>query len=133
MFDLHFKIEHSILFEQTFRLSAKTIPARVIGRYCDDARIFAWDIYNEPGQCGLNSETLPLLIESFRWAREENPSQPLTSGVFSATQGVDGTVSDDEAWTVPPNQFLLGHYDIISFHCCVTRGIKNGASRRKVA
>jgi hypothetical protein len=69
----------------------------VISTFKDDKRIFAWDLYNEP------QRYLPLLKNEFAWAREVNPSQPLTSGVFrkSLKEFCD---------------FQLNNSDIISYH-----------------
>lgn len=108
---------HPLVRDQSVWPDLKRYAQDVIGRYRDDARIYGWDIYNEPGQCGIKGDSLGLLVETFNWAREANPSQPLTSGIFTATQGIDDQVSDDEAWIPPLNEFLLENSDIISFHC----------------
>jgi hypothetical protein len=84
-----------------------------------DERILAWDLYNEPGN--LNSisyadkadkpdYSLLLLKNVFRWAREVNPSQPLTTGVWV------GDWSDPDSLSAL-NRFSLDHSDFISFHC----------------
>ena len=52
----------------------------VVGAHKDDSRIIAWDLYNEPGNSSRRNECLPLLVNVFRWARECEPSQPLTAG-----------------------------------------------------
>jgi galactose mutarotase-like enzyme len=54
----------------------------MIGTFKNDNRILFWDLYNEPGnsQHGINS--LPLLRNVFNWAREVNPDQPVTSGIW---------------------------------------------------
>ena len=61
--------------------------------------MYAWDVFNEPdnpnansyGENGDKSELPPaikaamatkLLRKVFEWARSENPSQPLTAGVW---------------------------------------------------
>jgi len=54
----------------------------IVNTYKDDSRIIAWDLYNEPGNSGRNEKCLNLLLKSFDWARECNPSQPLTSGIW---------------------------------------------------
>jgi hypothetical protein len=46
----------------------------IIGHFKDDDRVFLWDIYNEPGNSGHDSRTLPLLKSTFAAAREANPS-----------------------------------------------------------
>jgi len=74
----------------------------VMTAHRDDPRILCWDLYNEPGNSGLGNATLPLLKDTFRWAREINPSQPITSGVWGGSPRVTG--------------FLKAHSDIITFH-----------------
>ena len=59
----------------------------VVGRFAQDTRILAWDIYNEPGN-GIPKEiyyetTLPLVRETFDWVRGANPVQPLTVGAWN--------------------------------------------------
>jgi len=54
----------------------------VIGTHRGDARIAAWDLYNEPGNTKRDADSLPLLVNAFRWARECAPAQPLTSGFW---------------------------------------------------
>ncbi|GHU65487.1 hypothetical protein FACS189447_04500 [Spirochaetia bacterium] len=54
----------------------------IVSRYKDDERILAWDLYNEPCNTKRDGKSLPLLRNVFKWARECNPSQPLTSGVW---------------------------------------------------
>lgn len=49
----------------------------ILTSFKDDKRIVVWDLYNEP------SRSLTLLKNEFEWAREINPSQPLTSGVWN--------------------------------------------------
>lgn len=55
----------------------------IINKYRNDPRIIAWDLYNEPGNSGRNEKCLDLLLKSFEWARDCNPSQPLTAGVWA--------------------------------------------------
>ena len=52
----------------------------IVGAHRNDERIFAWDLYNEPGGTSRRNLCLPLLVNVFRWARECEPVQPLTSG-----------------------------------------------------
>jgi hypothetical protein len=42
-----------------------------------------WDLYNEVGNSDHFSASLPLLKNIFTWARQANPSQPLTSGKWN--------------------------------------------------
>ena len=76
----------------------------VIDAHKEDSRILAWDLYNEPGNTGRSNEVLPLLVNSFRWARECQPSQPLTSGVWN-TENAEAI-----------NSTLLDLCDVLSFH-----------------
>jgi len=91
----------------------------VIGKFRKDRRILAWDLYNEPGNLNndyyrprepKNKETLSLglLAKVFEWAREVDPSQPLTAGVWTGDWRPDKLS--------PLNKFQLDHSDVISFH-----------------
>src|SRR5438270_9657671 len=64
----------------------------VVGAFAKDDRILGWDIWNEPGNSNMGSyakeelkdkiaRVLVLLPQAVEWAREANPTQPLTSGV----------------------------------------------------
>ena len=50
----------------------------IISSHRNDKRVLAWDLYNEP-----SPESLWLLKKVFEWAREVDPSQPLTSGIWT--------------------------------------------------
>jgi hypothetical protein len=63
----------------------------VIGAFANDERILGWDLWNEPdngtgdkndGERDKWNGVQALLPQVFAWAREANPSQPLTSGVW---------------------------------------------------
>ena len=89
----------------------------VIGRFKDDRRVLGWDLYNEPGNDGeedrmttleKEGKCLLLLTRMFAWAREVNPSQPLTTGLWSKEWvGPDAT---------PLNRFIIANSDVLSFH-----------------
>ncbi|HEX5790689.1 MAG TPA: hypothetical protein VFY13_06025, partial [Luteolibacter sp.] len=90
----------------------------VLGRFKDDPRVLLWDLYNEPGNDGpadglttaaKEEKGLLLLRELYRWARDVNPSQPLTTGVWIKEW------SGDKVTEV--NRFMLANSDVISFHC----------------
>lgn len=96
----------------------------VVTAFKDDQRVQVWDLWNEPdntngnsyGKNKLNQEppnkvelVLPLLEQSFNWARECDPSQPLTSGVWI------GNWSDPEKLS-PTERVQLEQSDVISFH-----------------
>jgi len=77
----------------------------VVGSFHDDDRILIWDVYNEPGNTGQGTRSLPLLVKAFEWARAMEPTQPLTSAVF-------GKLEDRPAI----NAYLKEASDIISLH-----------------
>lgn len=75
----------------------KAYVTGVVSAFKNDKRILAWDIWNEPDNTndnsyGKNAKKIELankvaivtnlLPQVFQWAREANPSQPLTSGVW---------------------------------------------------
>ena len=73
--------------------------------FANDERILLWDLWNEPGNQGHGVETLPMLKRVFEWAREVNPSQPLTSGIWCW----------DDSFA-PLNAYQLENSDVISYH-----------------
>ena len=70
-----------------------------------DKRILAWDLYNEPGNSGYFNKSLPLLKKVFEWAREANPSQPITVGLWGW---------DEEFPQL--NKVAIENSDIVTFH-----------------
>ncbi len=76
----------------------------VVGAHRDDPRILAWDLFNEPGNTERHYESLPLLVNCFRWARECEPTQPLTAGPFLPRLRDSVTLA------------MIEMSDIISFH-----------------
>lgn len=98
----------------------KPYIAGVISRFRDDRRVHAWDIFNEPDNPNRSSYAkleltnkaalaTALLKKTFAWAREANPSQPITSGVWMGTWA-------DPAKLSPMEKFMLEESDIITFH-----------------
>ena len=92
----------------------------VVGRFRTDNRIHGWDVWNEPDNPNTSAygpvelpdkaeRVLPLLKKAFAWAREADPSQPLTSGVWI------GTWPDPDKLS-PTERVQLGESDVISFH-----------------
>lgn len=71
--------------------------------FARDPRILGWDLYNEPGNGGMEGRSLPLVEACFAWARAEAPDQPLTMGVWT------------DQWP-ELNQAMLAGSDVISFH-----------------
>lgn len=75
----------------------------ILQTFAEDRRIVLWDLYNEPGNNGLGTRSMPLLKEVFAWAREVNPSQPLSVGVWHHE-------------LTELNTFQLENSDIITYH-----------------
>lgn len=92
----------------------------VVGRFANDRRIVAWDLFNEPdnrngGSYGAfepvnkGEMALALLRRTFQWAREMNPTQPLTAGPWKGDYV-------DPSQTLPITTFMLENSDVITFH-----------------
>lgn len=91
----------------------------VVGAFAKDSRILAWDVWNEPdndgggnyrkheGKQGYVEKLLP---QVFDWARSQNPTQPLTSGVWHH----DDWSSLDKLNVIEKIQITQS--DVISFH-----------------
>jgi len=93
----------------------------VVAAFAKDDRILAWDVWNEPGSDNLGSypkeelkdkpaRVTALLPQVFAWAREANPIQPLTSGVWAVDTSPDGANLGEL------QQIQLRESDIITFH-----------------
>ncbi|WP_129714146.1 cellulase family glycosylhydrolase [Pedobacter sp. SYP-B3415] len=93
----------------------------LISHFAGDNRILAWDVWNEPDNPNTSSYgpielkdkekyVLPLLQKTFAWAREANPTQPLTSGVWRNDWSADSLLT-------PIEKVQLDESDVISFHC----------------
>jgi hypothetical protein len=96
----------------------------LIRHFRNDKRIQVWDVFNEPENSNVNSygergtkseltnkaEMSTLLLEKvFRWAREADPSQPLTAGVWL------GPWPNHEMLS-PIEKVMLEQSDVVSFH-----------------
>ncbi len=92
----------------------------VVGHFRNDPRVVVWDVWNEPDNGNTSAygnvelpdkaqRVLPLLKMAFSWAREAQPSQPLTSGVWIGTWPHPDKLS-------PTEQVQIGNSDVISFH-----------------
>lgn len=121
---------HNALWLQSPGLDVLQDPARqahlkpyvqgVLKHFANDSRILAWDIWNEPdnfdgGERATPREprnkpdlVLPLLKSAFAWAREVNPSQPLTSAVWRDPGNLDSLDAT--------KRVQLENSDVISFH-----------------
>ena len=105
--------------------SLKPYVKELIERFKDDRRVQVWDIYNEPDNDNLNAYgsnskvktdlpnkkemSLALITKAFAWAREVNPSQPITSGVWAGEWKTIDVMS-------PMARFCVENSDVISFH-----------------
>jgi hypothetical protein len=101
----------------------KSYVEGVVQAFARDDRILAWDVWNEPGSDNAGSypkQELPakdktakiraLLPQAFLWAREANPTQPLTSGVWAVDTSPDGADLGEL------QQIQLQESDIVTFH-----------------
>lgn len=70
--------------------------------FAKDKRILCWDLHNEPSNSGHGDSSLPLLKKVFDWARKVNPTQPLTSGVWTGRTAT--------------YEFQIANSDIITYH-----------------
>lgn len=93
---------HSMVIDSTKHPQIEKYVKAVMQRFKNDPRIFAWDLYNEPTNGGLGTTTLPLLKKVIRWAREVNPSQPITIDIWNRNARL--------------NDIVIPASDIISFH-----------------
>lgn len=92
----------------------------VVGAFGQDARVVAWDLWNEPdntngssyGKAELKDKTrrvVALLPKVFAWARSANPRQPLTSGVWQGELSSEAAMSECA-------RVQVSQSDVISFH-----------------
>jgi len=88
--------------ETTFTKLEKYVKD-ILNTFGNDRRILLWDLYNEPGNSKKENNSLPLLKKVFEWAREINPTQPLTAGFWSLQ------LKDI-------NTFILTNSDVITYH-----------------
>ncbi|GBE65481.1 hypothetical protein MFM001_19430 [Mycobacterium sp. MFM001] len=92
----------------------------VLTQFRNDDRVLGWDLWNEPdnpSQVYRDVElkdkqqyVADLLPRVFRWAREVDPRQPLTSAVW------DGNWGDPARRSVIAG-IQLDQSDVVSFHC----------------
>jgi len=109
-----------ILIHPTEYPKLKAYVQGVVGAFGNDARVLAWDIWNEPDNDNGSSYgrlepankrelVLALLPQVFAWARAVHPVQPLTSGVWAGDWSSLDTMS-------PMARVQIEESDIISFH-----------------
>ena len=106
------------LLDRAVEPELKAYVIGVVGAFANDPRILGWDLWNEPDNKGGDvvadvpakvKRVDELLPQVFAWARSVNPSQPLTSGVWTGD------------WTEPAKESAttrtqLAESDVISFH-----------------
>lgn len=89
--------------DTTLFISLEKYVKDVLDRFRNDDRIVLWDLYNEPGNSGYGNKSMPLLKKVFTWAREVNPSQPLSAGVWNQS-------------LVDLGKYQLENSDVITYH-----------------
>lgn len=78
----------------------------ILKTFSNDKRILLWDLYNEPGNSGKESTSIPLLTKIITWARDVNPDQPVTVGLWSWGEKFNEL-----------NRLQIANSDVISYHC----------------
>ena len=96
----------------------------VTSHFANDERVLVWDVYNEPDNVAGQPDrkeievkdkqkySLLLLRKVMKWAREVNPSQPLTTGIWRGN--IDHWGTPDSLPAV--DKFMIENSDVISFH-----------------
>lgn len=93
---------------------------QVIRAFANDSRVVIWDLFNEPDNLNPTSYlalepankselSMSLLQKAFHWARQVNPSQPITAGLWY------GDWSDLETMKAM-DRFMVLNADVITFH-----------------
>jgi hypothetical protein len=89
--------------DTTLVVELETYVKDILKQYSGDKRILLWDLYNEPGNSAYGNRSMVLLKKVFFWAREVNPSQPLSSAVWNIQ-------------LTDLNKYQLDHSDVITYH-----------------
>jgi hypothetical protein len=92
---------HSRVLDRSAWPRLKAYVQDFLKSYKTDTRVLMWDLYNEPGNGGINGRSLPLVQAAFDWAREVDPVQPLTVGMWGPSE---------------LDPVALANSDIITFH-----------------
>lgn len=100
--------------EEEYRPALLEYVRQIFRRFGKDGRIVIWDMWNEPGNCNRGALSAPYMKSAFKTAREEDPIQPLTAGVWTYPErfGKDGAADLDEI-----GRLALDLSDVVSFHC----------------
>ena len=88
----------------------------IITRYKDDPRIIVWDLFNEPGNSNRGSMSLPHMKKFFEIAREIDPIQPLTVGIWAFPEPMTSVVNLRESLS-EIQKYALDNSDLITYHC----------------
>ena len=90
-------------FDESIYPSLEKYVKDVLTSFAHDKRILLWDLYNEPGNNGKGDSSLVLVTKIFQWARDVNPDQPVSVGLWS--------------WGLEKlNAFQLMNSDVITYH-----------------
>jgi hypothetical protein len=77
----------------------------IMTTFAKDERVLLWDLYNEPGNSGQFNKSMSLLKNVFAWARQVNPTQPVSAGIWHGGKEF-----------VDLNKFQLANSDVITYH-----------------
>src|SRR5579883_2337301 len=92
----------------------------VVGHFAKDERILGWDVWNEPDNLNTASYAKrepknklklvqKLLPQVFRWTRDANPTQPLTSGIWMGDWSSHAKLSPIERIQIESSDFVTFH------------------------
>ncbi|HVU58924.1 MAG TPA: cellulase family glycosylhydrolase [Puia sp.] len=93
---------HTLVIDASRHYLLEKYVKDVMTRFKDDDRILFWDLYNEPTNGGMGTASLPLVRSVIRWAREVNPSQPLSMDIWNGNAEL--------------NKIVLSFCDVVTFH-----------------
>ena len=99
---------YSLLDEPEYAEKYYEFVREIVTKYKDDERILLWDVFNEPGNSGRKSMSLPHLMKFFEIIRNIDPIQPLTVGIWSQTVDLDNLLEIEKIG--------LENSDIITYH-----------------
>ena len=85
----------------------------IVTTYKNDPRVCIWDVYNEPGAGRRTAITPPVLQKMFDTVRACEPSQPLTSAVWSCSYLLTKSDSNPHKKI---EDIIFANSDIISYH-----------------
>jgi hypothetical protein len=85
----------------------------LINHFKNDRRIYAWDIWNEPGNSNRNEASMTYMERAFAIARSLNPVQPLTAGCWAYPENYGVVDSVDLS---PIQRRAVDLSDIVTFH-----------------